>query len=194
MLHYLQHHLPYGWKCLFSPSPTHQEDVFLYDTRKLRVLDLTIVPYPGDTPKVVFLLKVQDKKTKDIFAVFLTHVPGGGPAGLIQMASIVKGLFDSALRMVVMGDMNASPSDVVQALQDQGLSFTAAPTEYPTHINTLREAVWFDAFFVYAPSTKKFLEVDSGSHLLSPLYTQVHGEKIKVFGVAQATELLHSEH
>jgi hypothetical protein len=193
LFHYLQHHLPPGWKCLFSPSLTHQEDVFLYDSRRLLVVDSTIVPYPGDTPKVVFLLKVEDKKSKKNFAVFLTHVPGGGPSGLIQMAGIVKSLFDPALETVVMGDMNASPGEVAAALQSEGLQFIPSPTEYPSHINTLKEAAWYDAFYVYSPLAKCFLKTDSKNHLLPHLTTHIHRKKIKVFGVEKAARLLKPE-
>jgi hypothetical protein len=189
LLGYLKNHMPRGWKCLFSPSPTHQEDVFLYDTTKLRVVDSTIVQYSDTSPKIVFLLKVQEKKTGKLYAIFLTHVPGGGPQGLVDMASIVKNLFDPMIETVLMGDMNASPQEVNQVLQNKGLFFTIAASSYPTHVNTHKKASWIDSFFVYSPSGKRFLRQDSSNQLFPEMYTHVHGKKIKVFGVHETAQL-----
>jgi hypothetical protein len=194
LLHYLRHHSPLGWKCLFPSSPTHQEDIFLYNTKRLKILHSTVVQYSDDSPKVVFLLKVKEKKSGKVYSIILTHVPGGGPQGLAQMASIVKGLFDPALETVVMGDMNASPYTVLQALQNEGLLFSVAASTYPTHINTAKKACWFDAFFVYSPKDHKFLNPDTANQIFGKKYTHVHSKKLEVFGVQDAAHLLQKEH
>jgi endonuclease/exonuclease/phosphatase family metal-dependent hydrolase len=189
LLRYLKHHLPSGWRCL-APHTPFTEDVFLYNSRRLRVLDSTVVPYGDNTTKVVFLLKVQERKSDKKYSIILTHVPGGGPQGRTEMAHIVHSLFDPSIETVLMGDMNASPNDIAAALQQEGLPFTIAATTYPTHVNTLKQASWIDSFFVYSPSGKKFLHPDPSRNLFAKMKVHLHGKKTTVFGVRDAAQLL----
>jgi endonuclease/exonuclease/phosphatase family metal-dependent hydrolase len=188
--HYLCRHLPSGWKSYSSTAPNQQEDVFLYDARKLKIIDATIVPYSNTSPKVVFLLKVQDRATRTTYAIVLTHAPGKGPEGLAQMATMVRALFDPTIDTVLMGDMNASPCAVVQALHHEGLAFDIAATEYPTHVNTQKRACWYDSFFVYSPSGRTFLRPDASQQLFGRMRTHIASKRESVCGVYRTAHLL----
>jgi hypothetical protein len=170
LLNLLKDQLSCGWKILYSPSPHHQEDLYLYDSRKLTIVESATVEYSKSSSKIVFYLKVEEKKSLNQYRIFLTHVPQG-KQGLSKLASTMQTMFDPHYSTLLMGDMNSPPKCVIKALSNKGMNFSPSLSVYPTHVNTKKQACWFDGFFVYSPTNTVFFTPEDAPLVFPKMYT-----------------------
>lgn len=90
------------------------------------------------------------------------------PEGCTKFASEVLKRYDPSMTTVLMGDMNILPIVITEALKKAAIEagilpqpFCSLPINYPTHIDTVRNATWIDNFFVYKPDNKMIIRTSS---------------------------------
>lgn len=156
----LKKNLPADWVIVTPPQQSFSQDIFLYDTAVFDFINKEAVLYTPPMPKSIFTLTLREKLSGKIFRFIQSHIPGGpinSAEGCAKFAQEVLRQYDPSMTIVLMGDMNQSPSVIERALEkaaketDASQLFQYLPVSYPSHMNTHCEASWIDNFFVYCP-------------------------------------------
>lgn len=188
---YLWKNRPPDWEILSPAATNHREQIFLYKKSAFEFVDSTYAIYDKKSPKVVFVLTLLEKSSGAFFRCIQTHIPLGAED---KFAKEVVRHFDPHLTTILMGDMNAHPSAIQEALriEQESMLFHPLTTSYPTHINRERQACWYDAFFVYNPD-KIHMVVDSAETFFGNTSVAPHRTTITVAGVATMATLLEQK-
>lgn len=158
VIDHLREILPAHWK-IVADRP-YSQDLYLYDTNVFDYVAIRSVKYTEAQPKSISTLTLKEISSGHTYQFVQSHVPGGpnSPEGCRKFAEEAIKQYNSRVTTVLMGDMNASPSTVQEALKQaagkSGLErspFNYVPIDHPSHINTKLEASWIDNFFIYRP-------------------------------------------
>ena len=155
---YLKEILPKNWAMSTPPGQPKSQDIYLYDKSIFELIGVRAIKYQENLPKTIFTLTLQERSSGEIFCFVQSHIPGGpnSEAGCKKFAEEALNQFQKNETTVLMGDMNASPSDIQKALEKaatnaelETLPFRYVAIDYPSHINTHLEASWIDNFYIY---------------------------------------------
>lgn len=188
---YLKTHLPDSWKILTPPNQPISQDIFLYDSEIFEFISLGAVKYSSQFPKTIFTLNLREKASNNIYRFIQSHVPGGpinSAEGCEKFSTEALKQYDPNVTIVLMGDMNQSPSIIAESLlktaEKLGVSqpYQHLSVAYPTHMNTHLQASWIDNFFIYAPECSANIKAsDSPEEMFDALVPIV--ELLKTFQV-----------
>lgn len=176
VLNYLKKILPSNWVVANPPGQPHSQDLYLYDTNVFEFVTVRGVRYTENMPKTIFTLTVREKFTGEVYRFVQSHIPGGpnSAEGSEKFANEAIKQFNSNETTILMGDMNASPTTIKDALRTaatktglQRQPYYYLPIDYPSHMNTKLEASWIDNFFIHRPKI-------AGKVLPSHLPVEVH--------------------
>lgn len=169
--------LPSSWVVVTPPNQSKSEDVFLYNSELFEVIGTKATPYPAKLSSTIFTLDLREKTSNQRYRFIQSHIPGG-PASKESVAKFAEEAlkqYQKDLTIVLMGDMNQSPSVIAQALTKVAENLTISqpyrhlPVPYPTHINTKCQAAWIDNFFVVAPKNQGSVKASNPEELFDSL-------------------------
>ncbi len=164
VLNDLKKKLPAHWKMVTPPGQPNSQDLFIYDTDIFEYVGVNVAKYQENLPKSIFTLLLKEKSSGHSYRFLQSHVPGGpnSTEGCEKFAKEAIKNYRVAETTVLMGDMNASPSEILKALQQATINvgmpkqpFHYVSIDYPSHVNTNLEASWIDNFFAYTPKSAK---------------------------------------
>lgn len=176
VLQYLKKNLPSNWVVANPPGQPNSQDLYLYDTNVFEFVNVRGVRYTENMPKCIFTLTLREKTSGEVYRFVQSHIPGGPSSaeGCAKFANEAIKQFNANETTILMGDMNASPTSIKDALRAaatkagfQRQPYYYLPIDHPSHINTKLEAAWIDNFFIYRPKIP-------GKVLPSHLPTEVH--------------------
>jgi hypothetical protein len=175
----LQKSLPPGWQIALPPGQKTSQDIFLYDTQVFELVSLEAEKYSDQLPKTIFSLTLTEKASGKTVRFIQSHIPGGpvnSPAACAKFAEVALKQFDPSITLILMGDMNQSPSVIEKALDlaAKNAGLDKQPYRYlenpnPTHMNTLMEASWIDLFFIYTPDSSAKIQPSQPEELFDEL-------------------------
>lgn len=179
VLNFLKDTLAEKWVIVAPPGQPSSQDIFIYDREIFDCMGIDAVRYTKEQPKTIFTITLQGKSTNRIYRFVQSHIPGGpvnSPEACAKFSMEAMRQFEPSMTIVLMGDMNQSPTVINQALitaaAKQKFSeqiYLHLPIEYPTHINTQLEAAWIDNFFVYVPDQKGRIHSNNPAEICSLL-------------------------
>lgn len=159
---FLRKNLSANWKMVTPPGQPTSQDLFLYDADVFDFEHVDAVKYSDKFSKTIFTLTLREKATDQVFRFLQSHIPGGpvnSVEGCAKFSNEAMNQFDPTMIIVLMGDMNQSPSVIQSALDEaaekKGIAspYSYLPIAHPSHINTKLQASWIDNFFIYSPNT-----------------------------------------
>lgn len=159
---YLNEHLPSNWRIITPPEQSISQDLFLYDSDRFEYVSISAAKYSSQHSKTIFTLTLREKASDKVFRFLQSHIPGGpvnSVEGCRQFSEEALKQYDPKMTILLMGDMNQSPSTIERALEDAAKEmkieqpYHYVPIAHPSHMNTKLQAAWIDNFLSYSPDT-----------------------------------------
>lgn len=160
VLYHLKKLLPGNWVVANPPGQPRSQDLYLYDTDVFEFVAVRGVRYTENQPKTIFTLTLREKSSGEVYRFVQSHVPGGpnSAEGSEKFAIEAIKQYSTTETSILMGDMNASPTTIKEALKKASVNaklgqqpYRYVAIDHPSHMNTHLEASWIDNFFIARP-------------------------------------------